>query len=134
EIDGYSSTHLMDDANAPNLMSLPYLGFCHNTDPVYRNTRRMILSDDNPYFHKGAAATGIGGPHIGLGWIWPMSIIMQAMTSTDVLEIKSCLRTLKSTHAGKGFIHEAFHMNDPARYTRDWFAWANTFFGELILH
>ena len=124
----------MDDANVPNLLSLPYLGFLPDRLRLYLNTRRFCLSPDNPYFHQGTAATGIGGPHIGLGWIWPLSIITQALTSTDDAEILPCLRTLKSTHAGTGFMHEAFWMNDPAKFTRPWFAWANTFFGELILH
>jgi len=65
--------------------------------------------------------------------IWPMTIIMKAMTSTDTIEIKECLQLLKNTHAGTGFIHESFHKDDPANYTRKWFAWANTLFGELIL-
>jgi meiotically up-regulated gene 157 (Mug157) protein len=75
----------------------------------------------------------LSGPHIGPSWVWPLGIITQAMTSTDDAEILRCLRTLKTTHAGKGFMHEAFRVDDPTRYTRDWFAWANTFFGELIL-
>jgi uncharacterized protein len=133
EINGFGSYHVMDDANVPNLLSFPYLGYCPPNDEVYCNTRRFCLSPDNPYFHRGTAATGIGSPHVGLGWIWPLSLITQAITSTDESEILQCLRTLKSTHAGTGFMHEVFWMNDPTRFTRPWFAWANTFFGELIL-
>ena len=114
--------------------ALPYLRFCKIDDPIYQNTRRFILSPANPYYHIGKAARGVGGPHIGQGWIWPMSLITQAITSTDDAEILNCLRTLKSTHAGKGFMHEAFWKDNPSRYTRDWFAWANSYFGELILH
>jgi meiotically up-regulated gene 157 (Mug157) protein len=134
EVDGFGGAIFMDDANLPSLLSLPYLGFCPSTDPIYQNTRRLVLSSDNPYYHQGAAARGIGSPHVGLGWIWPLSLITQALTSTDDEEILTCLRALNAGSAGTGFMHEAFWMNDPARFTRHWFAWANTFFGELILH
>ncbi|HVT80488.1 MAG TPA: glycoside hydrolase family 125 protein [Phycisphaerae bacterium] len=134
EVDGFGSHVLMDDAGPPSLLALPYLGFCTPQEPLYAATRRFILSNANPYYHRGTAASGVGSPHVGMGWIWPLSIITQALTSTDDAEILLCLNALKSTHAGTGFMHEAFWMNDPKRYTRDWFAWANTFFGELILH
>ena len=103
------------------------------TDPVYRNTRAFSLSDDNPFFYRGTAAEGLGGPHAGLGMIWPLGIIVRALTSTDEKEIAACLATLKATHAGTGFMHESFDRNDAKRFTRKWFAWANTLFGELIL-
>jgi len=91
------------------------------------------LSESNPYYFEGTAAKGIGGPHVGLDMIWPMSIIMQALTSSDDEEIRQCLRWLKATHAGTGFMHEAFDKNDPSKFTRKWFAWANSLFGELIV-
>ena len=136
EIDGYASIHMMDDANLPNLLSLPYLHFCTTSSLVYHNTRKFSLSTNNPYFAKGPACPNgaLSGPHIGQSWIWPLGIITQAITSTDDNEIAECLRVLKTTHAGKGFMHEAFRVDNPNKYTRDWFAWANTFFGELILH
>ena len=134
EVDGFGSHVLMDDANLPNLLSLPYFDYCIAESQTYQNTRRFVLSPANPYYHMGEAACGIGGPHIGQGWIWPMSLITQAITSTDDEEILGCLRMLKSTHAGTGFMHEAFWKDDPTKYTRDWFAWANSWFGELILH
>ena len=93
----------------------------------------MILSAANPYFFKGKAAEGIGGPHVGLNYIWPMGIIMRAITSTDKAEIKQCLKWLKHTHAGTGFMHESFNKDDAADFTRKWFAWANTLFGELLI-
>lgn len=133
EVDGYGSHYLMDDANIPSLLSLPYLGFCKRDDAIYRNTRAFVLSADNPYYFEGAAGKGVGGPHVGLGSIWPMSLIMQALTSSEESEIVACLRTLKATHAGTGFMHETFWKNDAQRFSRHWFAWANTLFGELIL-
>jgi len=93
----------------------------------------MILSSANPYFFKGKVADGIGGPHVGLNYIWPMGIIMRALTSTDKKEIVKCISWLKSTHAGTGFMHESFNKDDAADFTRKWFAWANTLFGELII-
>ncbi|PVY43749.1 glycoside hydrolase family 125 protein [Pontibacter virosus] len=133
EVDGFGNKLFMDDANIPSLLALPYLGCCPVNDPVYQNTRKFVLSDNNPWFFKGKAGQGIGGPHVGPEMIWPMSIIMQAMTSQSDQEIKDCLRILKTTHAGTGFMHETFHKDDAAKFTREWFAWANTLFGELIL-
>jgi hypothetical protein len=133
EVDGYGNQLFVDDANIPGLLSLPYLGCCDAKDPVYQRTRRTVLSDDNPYFFKGTAAEGIGGPHEGLNMIWPMALIAQAMTSNAEAEIRQCLRWLKTTHAGTGFMHESFNKDDPAKFTRVWFAWANTLFGELIV-
>jgi meiotically up-regulated gene 157 (Mug157) protein len=65
--------------------------------------------------------------------IWPLGIILRAATSTVDAEIRLCLDTLRRTHAGTGFMHEAFDKDDAKRFTRSWFAWANTAFGELIL-
>jgi meiotically up-regulated gene 157 (Mug157) protein len=101
-------------------------------DPIYQNTRKFALSKDNPYFFKGTAAEGIGGPHAGQDMIWPMSITMRALTSKDDAEIKACIESLRKTHAGKGFMHESFHKDNPANFTRAWFAWSNTLFGELL--
>ncbi len=133
EVDGFGNQLFMDDANAPGLLSLPYLGAIKTSDPLYENTRRFVLSRSNPYFFRGKAAEGIGGPHVGLGYIWPMSIIVRAITSTNETEIKTCLRWLKNTHAGTGFMHESFNQDNPADFTRKWFAWANTLFGELVI-
>ena len=133
EIDGFGGRILMDDANAPNLLSLPYIGYVKHDDVIYQNTRKFVLSENNPYFLRGKFAEGLSSPHTGLGKIWHLGIIMRAMTSTDDAEIKTALAMLKNTHAGTGFMHEAFNPDDPKDFTRKWFAWANTIFGELIL-
>jgi meiotically up-regulated gene 157 (Mug157) protein len=132
EVDGYGNTLKMDDANAPGLLSLAYLGCCHKDYPLYLRTRGFALSDANPYYFKGSAAEGIGGPHVGLNMIWPMSIMMRALTSSDEHEKRECLRWLRNTTAGTGFMHESFQKDDPSNYTRSWFAWANTLMGELV--
>ena len=133
EVDGYGNATFMDDANVPGLLSLPYLGCVENENIIYQNTRKLILGENNPYFFKGKAAEGIGGPHVGYDMIWPMSIIMRAMTSKNDREISYCIKMLRNTDAGTGFMHESFHKDDPKNFTRSWFAWANTLFGELIL-
>ncbi len=133
EVDGYGNHFLMDDANAPSLLSLAYLDPSMSDDPIYRNTRRFVWSDANPYFYKGAAGEGISGPHIGFENIWPMSIMMRAFTSDDDDEIRDCILMLLNTDAGLGYIHESFHKDDQYDFTREWFAWQNTLFGELIL-
>ncbi len=133
EVDGYGNQLFIDDANAPGLLSLAYLGCCERDDPVFRRSRALAWSPRNPYFFRGRAAEGVGGPHAGLRMIWPMAIIQYALASDDDAQIRQCLQWLKATHAGTGFMHEAFDQDDPAVFTRDWFAWANTLFGELIV-
>ena len=133
EVDGFGSAQLMDDANVPSLLAMAYLGDVERTDPVYENTRRFVWSEDNPYFWRGAAGEGIGGPHIGVEMIWPMSIMMRAFTSTDDAEIRDCICQLITTDAGTGFMHVSFSRHDAGDYTRGWFAWHNTLFGELII-
>ncbi len=133
EVDGFGNRFLMDDANVPSLLAMPYLGDMDVNDPIYQNTRRFVWSEANPYFFRGTAGEGIGGPHIGYDMAWPMSIMMKAFTSQDDAEIKRCVEMLMTTDAGTGFMHESFNVNDPADFTRSWFAWQNTLFGELIL-
>lgn len=134
EIDGYGAHYLIEDSNIPSLVSLPYLGSMKTTDPLYKNTRKFLLTEGNhPYYVKGKVAEGTTGPHAGREMIWPMGIIIRAMTSNDDDEIKKCLVMLKASHAGSGFMHEAFYKDDAAHFSRKWFAWANTLFGEFIL-
>lgn len=133
EVDCFGNRLFMDDANVPSLLSLPYLGCCSADDKVYQSTRRFLLSKNNPYFFQGRAAEGIGSPHTLINKIWPISIIIRALTSNNDNEILECLHYLKATHAGTGFMHESFHKDNPLDFTREWFAWANSLFGELIL-
>lgn len=132
EVDGLGNVNLMDDANVPSLLGLPYLEVCGKDDPLYRSTRAFVLSRENPYYYRGDLAEGIGSPHTPEGYIWPIALCVQAMTSTDTAEIAGILRTLLRTHGGTGFMHESFDPNDPAQFTRSWFAWANSMFGELV--
>ena len=133
EVDGFGNHLLMDDANVPSLLAMAYLGDVDINDPIYQNTRRFVWSDSNPYFFKGKAGEGIGGPHVAYDMVWPMSIMMKAFTSQNDQEIKDCVRMLMNTDAGTGFMHESFHKDDPKNFTRAWFAWQNTLFGELII-
>ncbi|KMM74136.1 Tat pathway signal protein [Xanthomonas sp. NCPPB 1128] len=133
EVDGYGNQLFIDDANAPGLLSLAYLGCCDRRDPVFLRTRQLAWSERNPYFSRGRAAEGVGSPHSGLGTIWPMSLMQYALASDDDAQIRQCLQWLKTTDAGSGFMHEAFDKDNPNTFTRDWFAWANTLFGELII-
>ena len=133
EVDGFGNQHLMDDANVPSLLAMSYLGDVDINDPIYQNTRNFVWSEDNPYFFRGRAGEGIGGPHIGFDMVWPMSIMMRTFTSQDDAEIQRYVQMLLDTDAGTGFIHESFHKDDPTNFTREWFAWQNTLFGELII-
>lgn len=134
ETDGFGNAVFMDDANVPSLSSLAYLGCVDPSDPLWRRTADAAWSEANPYFSRGATAEGIGGPHVGLGQIWPMSIVIRALSSNDDATIRACLKMLRDTDGGTGFIHEAFDQDDPSKFTRDWFAWANGLFGEMIVH
>ena len=133
EVDGFGSQFLMDDANVPSLLAMSYLGDVPADDPIYQNTRNFVWSEANPYFHRGPAGEGIGGPHIWSEVIWPMSIMMKAFTSDCDDEIQECICQLMTTDAGTGFMHESFHKDNAEVFTREWFAWQNTLFGELIL-
>jgi meiotically up-regulated gene 157 (Mug157) protein len=122
----------MDDANVPSLLALPYL---HSSPDaaLYARTREFVWGPRNPWFFKGTAGEGIGGPHEGPGMIWPMSQIVYALTSRSDAEVRHALSMLKAASAETGFIHESYFKDDASRFTRAWFAWANTLFGELIV-
>jgi meiotically up-regulated gene 157 (Mug157) protein len=131
EVDGFGGMALMDDANVPSLLSLPYLDSSPDSD-LYARTRRFIWSTSNPWYFSGPSLEGVGGPHIGRGSIWPMSQIIYALASESDTEIYRSIQMLKLGSAGTGFIHESYKATDPASFTRPWFAWANSLFGELI--
>lgn len=133
EVDSFGNSLCMDDANVPSLLAAPYLGYCSQDDPLYQNTRKFIWSDNNPYFFSGKSGEGVGGPHVGLNYAWPMSIIIKGLTTDDTNELKDCLTLLRNTDGNTGFMHESFNVNDDNDFTRSWFAWTNTLFGELIV-
>ena len=133
ETDGYGNHLFMDDANLPSLLGLAYLRCVAPDNPLWRTTAAAVWSEDNPWFFRGTAAEGVGGPHIGEGQVWPMGIIVRALSSSDEAVIAGALKTLRNTHAGTGFMHEAFDKDDPAKFTRNWFAWTNGLFGELVV-
>jgi uncharacterized protein len=133
EVDGYGNAIFMDDANVPNLSGLPLIGAADRNDPLYRRTAALAWSPRNPYFFSGSAGEGIGGPHVGMDMIWPMSLITRGLVNDDEAVVRQCVRTLRDSHGGTGFMHESFHKDDPAKFTRSWFAWANGLFGDLIL-
>jgi len=137
EVDGEGSSYFMDDANVPSLLSLPYLGFIDKAAGTYQRTRAKVLSPSNPFFFNGTAGQGVGGPHVGFNAIWPMSIIMRALTALEGddgdREIMDCLDMLKASSNGSGFLHESFDSNNVSEFTRSWFSWVNGLFGELII-
>ncbi|MGL6173503.1 MAG: glycoside hydrolase family 125 protein [Cellulosilyticaceae bacterium] len=133
EVDGFGSYNIMDDANLPSLLAMPYIGYVSEDDEVYQNTRRMILSEMNPYFYKGTAAEGIGSPHTPVNYIWHISLAMQGLTCSDKAYKKQILEVMKNTDGGKNLMHEGFNVDNPEEYTREWFSWANAMFSELVL-
>ncbi|KAJ2775086.1 hypothetical protein IWQ57_000546 [Coemansia nantahalensis] len=133
EVDGYGGRVMMDDANVPSLLALPYLGFVDAGDPVYQNTRRMVLSEDNPWHFAGSRIQGVGSPHTGFLRVWPMAVAVRAITSSDPAEIRAAVQMLAGTTAGLGLMHESVSAADPAVFTRPWFAWCNGVAAELII-
>lgn len=133
ETDGFGNHNLMDDANVPSLLALPYLGYVDENDEVYLNTRRFILSSSNPYFYEGTAASGIGSPHTPEGYIWHIALSMQGLTSQEREEKLRLLELIRDTDADTGLTHEGFSANDPHQYTRPWFSWSNMLFSELLM-
>lgn len=81
EVDGFGKFRLYDDANLPSLLSLPYLGFVDITDPLYKNTRSLILSKKNPYYFEQSVFKGEGSSHTPQNYIWPLALIVQALTT-----------------------------------------------------
>jgi uncharacterized protein len=135
EVDGFGNAIFMDDANVPSLSSLAYLRCFDRTDPLWQRTAAAAWSEANPYWSRGRVVEGIGGPHVGLGQVWPMSLIMRAFNHDgDLRTLRNCMIMISNSDAGTGFIHEAVDQDDPSKFTRDWFAWANGLFGELIVH
>jgi meiotically up-regulated gene 157 (Mug157) protein len=133
ETDGYGNYNLMDDANVPSLLSIPYLGYRPATDPLYQNTRRFVLSTDNPYYYQGTFASGVGSPHTPAGYLWPLALSMRGLTSIEPSEQLAVLEMLLHTTADTGYMHESFHPDNPQQFTRPWFAWANSLFSEFVL-
>ncbi|MFD0958146.1 glycoside hydrolase family 125 protein [Paenibacillus chungangensis] len=132
ETDGFGNHVLMDDAGTPSLLSIPYIGYAAADDPIYTNTRAFIFSEDNPYYYKGERISGIGSPHTPPDYVWPLAYSMQGLTASDDKEMLQMIELLEATDADTGYMHEAFHKDDPTRFTRDWFAWSNSQFAQLV--
>lgn len=133
ETDGFGHHHLMDDANVPSLLAIPYLGYVPASDPLYVNTRRFVLSRSNPYYYEGKAASGVGSPHTPEGYIWHIALAMQGLTAAEREEKLRLLLLMADTDADAGMMHEGFSADDPASFTRPWFSWANMMFCELLM-
>jgi meiotically up-regulated gene 157 (Mug157) protein len=139
EVDGLGSRLAMDDANMPSLLSIPLSGFAAATDPGYLRTRRWLLSPANPTYARGTTAigrgtvAGIGSPHTPPGWVWPIALAVEGLTTRYPARRLGLLRTLVDTDAGTGRMHESFDPDDPTRFTRPWFSWADAMFCELAL-
>lgn len=133
EVDGIGHHIFMDDANVPNLISLPYLGLISKNNPIYQNTRQASLSPINKYYYEGKYAKGIGSPHTPKGYIWPIALAIEGLTEDSKENKERILNTLVETTAETNMMHEGFDPNDPSKYTRPWFSWANMMFCELVL-
>ena len=132
EVDGQGNYNFMDDANVPSLLSIPYLEYRGIDDEIYQNTRKFILTKNNPFYYEGTVASGIGSPHTPPEYIWHIALSMQGLTTNNEEEIKSLINTLISTDGDTGFMHEGFYCNDSKQFTRDWFAWSNSLFAHFI--
>lgn len=134
EVDGLGNSLFMDDANVPSLLSLPFLGFCEEKDKTYQNTRQKILSDQNPYYYEGQVLKGIGSPHTPPNHVWPISLAMEGLTSTDANFVKDQLILISETDGGTLQCHEGVHVDNSSIYTREWFSWSNMTYCQLAFH
>jgi len=132
ETDGLGHDNIMDDANIPNLTTLPYIDWCSSYDPTYVATRNVVLSMDNPFYFSGRYAQGLGSPHTPYGYVWPLGIIGRALTATSSLEVATAITTLAETDGESGLVHESFYPDGYWRYTRMEFGWANALGSELF--
>lgn len=132
EVDGFGQYLLMDDANVPSLLSMPYYGYCRADDKGYLSTKKVLLSEENPYYYRGSALQGIGSPHTSAGFVWDISLAVQGLVSTDPEEKRQMIMTMAENDAGTGLMHESIDADDPQSYTRPWFSWANCMFCELV--
>ncbi|OTO22154.1 hypothetical protein A5816_002826 [Enterococcus sp. 3G1_DIV0629] len=134
EVDGLGNQLFMDDANVPSLLSLPFLGYCKDNDPIYLNTRKKCLSEQNPYYYSGSYLTGIGSPHTPPQYVWPISIAMEGLTTADIAMIKEKIIKIANTDDQTNQCHEGIDVNDPKNYTREWFSWSNMTYCQLVFH
>ena len=132
ETDGMGNYTLIDDANVPSLLSIPYIGYATAEDEIYQNTRRFLLSSENPFYFEGKYARGIGSRHTPDGYVWHIALVMQGLTSTSREEKRALLDMITATDAGTGYLHEGFDVDHPENYTRDWFPWPNSLFAEFV--
>ena len=133
ETDGLGNYNLMDDANIPNLLAMPYYEYPYIDKKVYENTRARMLSFNNPYYFEGKILKGIGSPHTPKDRVWPLSLIVQALTSENAQEVNECIDMIVNSTGGTGYIHESVDKDDDTVYSRAWFAWANSLFAYMIL-
>lgn len=133
EVDGYGNQLLIDDANLPSLLSLPYLGAVDFGDPVYLKTRERILSTENQFFYSGEFGSGVGSPHTPKNFVWPIAIAIEGLTRPSEESLGDVLELLEQTDAETGHMHESFDINDPTNFTRPWFSWADMMYLEVVL-
>ncbi|OAA67478.1 DUF1237 domain protein [Cordyceps fumosorosea ARSEF 2679] len=133
ETNGYGGAYIMDDANVPSLLSLPYLGFLARNDSTFVKTKDAMLSRMNPYYAEGRKFKGVGGPHVNATYPWPMSQVSAIYGTDDDDEIAERLALIMGSTSGLGLIHESVHIYNASDYTRPWFAWANSYFAEMVL-
>ncbi len=133
EVDGLGHAILTDDANIPSLLAAPYIGYTAPNDRYYENTRRFLLSQDNPSFYQGKLARGIGSYHTPDHWVWPLALIVEGLTATTGAEKQDVLGQLLASDPGDHLLHESFNPDDPAQFTRQNFGWPNALFSEFVL-
>ncbi len=133
EVDGLGHANVMDDANIPSLLSIPYFGYLPANNSLYKQTRAFVLSDRNPYFFRGRYAAGVGSPHTPHGYVWPLALCVQALTATESDETRRVMGYIAASDIGDHRLHESFDANWPESFTRADFAWPNALYAELVL-
>lgn len=133
EVDGLGKSVLMDDANLPSLLSLPWLAQGLYSEKIYERTVDFILSEQNPFYGTGKYAQGIGSPHTLENSIWPIALATQSLVAKTQNEKELLIEMLFKTTGNTGLMHESFNPDNPSEFTRPWFAWANSMFASCCL-
>jgi meiotically up-regulated gene 157 (Mug157) protein len=65
--------------------------------------------------------------------VWPIALAVEGLTAGSSDRALELVRLIESTTAETGHVHEGFDVNDPTRFTRPWFSWADSMFCALAM-
>lgn len=140
EVDGLGNAVTnYDDANFPNLLSAPLLGWSQLDMEIYERTRERVLNPKlNSHYFVGQVFRGQGSTHTFPRFVWPMSFAVEALTSTPSQRKESMLFQVKQSltatcnDAAHESVNSAKGCSGAGGFSRAWFEWANAMFVVLM--